>query len=841
MATMARVGGLRASVPLIATKLAIPLRRGDTLRRPRLVDALQQVIDRQLLLVVAPAGYGKTTLLTDFASDSAIPICWYALGPADAEPAIFLEYLVAAIQARFPRFGSDTRRAMAHANFRTDAMAVAATLVHEIQERIPDYFAVVLDDYHEINHSAAINQVVDALLIHAPENFKLIVSSRTMPKLQLSRLASLRRAAGVGAKDLRFTSNEVRDLMREAYHTVLPDRVVEELTIRSEGWITGIILTSHTMWQGLFESMIRNSGQEQLYDYLAGKVFERQTPEVQRFLLASSILDDMEPAVAGALAGASRADDILRRLEEGNLFVSELEGRKPVYRFHHLFRDFLRARLGEGAQGLARPGLERRAGRHYQRRGRHEQAIGHLLAAGAFEEAAGSILKIAEDAFNLGRIETLAGWIDRLPEELFTAQPRLALWRGQIALQRGEYQTAIEDCEQVEARASAIGDPVLAAEAVVQRAEASRLLGDAEHAIGLCERALTLLGPDTTGKQAPALRTMGAAEWRLGHLVSAREHLCQAHTLFEEAGDEVAAAYVQIDLGTLAVLLGRLAEARQRLSLSAQFWQGAGNAGQLSIALSSLGGIAALEEDYANAIDLLERAVEQANVGLWTIAEGAAACSMGALHRDLGQFEEAGLAFSRAHSLAIERADRAALAVVLNSMGHSLRLQGLHAEAEAALRRARVQASSYELAQIRLTAGMCAVERGSNRRAASLLGHALDAFRASGARYDAARCLLHLALNHDQRGNRPRSDAALTECLAILEELGYAQFLAVDGPRCRDFLERAVARGIGENLLDRLLVRLDQQSYPLSPVVGRQPKSHRPRLGVVRELASRPA
>src|SRR5581483_5070996 len=159
------LGSRRPAAPLISTKIAIPRKRGDVLRRTRLVDAIHNAIDRQLFLVVAPAGYGKTTLLVDFASDSDIPVCWYSLSSRDADAALFLDYLVASITHCFPRFGSDTRRLLSHiSNIQTDAFTVVASLVNEVQEKIPDYFAVVLDDYHEVNDSPIIGEIVDALL-----------------------------------------------------------------------------------------------------------------------------------------------------------------------------------------------------------------------------------------------------------------------------------------------------------------------------------------------------------------------------------------------------------------------------------------------------------------------------------------------------------------------------------------------------------------------------------------------------------------------------------------------------------------------------------------------------
>src|SRR5579884_3449 len=802
---MARNGGIPASAPLIATKIAIPRRRSDTLRRARLVDAMDGMVDLQLYLLVAPAGYGKTTLLVDFASDTDMPICWYSLGPSDSEPAVFLEYLVAAIQSRFPRFGAETRRAIAQTNFRTDALAVVATLINEVQDSIPEYFGVILDDFHEVNRSPAVTQVVDALLKHAPENFKLIISSRTMPRLQMSRLAALRQAAGLGQNELRFTVDEVRALMRESYQTILPDRVIEELTVRSEGWITGIILTTHTMWQGLFESMIRKSGQEQLYGYLANEVFERQQPAVQHFLLASSVLEDLDPSVAGPLAGVRRADDILRQLEEGNLFVTELEGRKRVYRYHHLFREFLRSRLDEGSTGLSRPDLERRAGLLYQQRGQHELAIPHLLAAGAFPEAVESILAIADDAFNRGRLDTLSGWIDRLPPEQVLAQPRLALWRAQVAVQKGELDEAVRLASQIEQGASGQADASLAAEAKVHRAAACRLQGDNQAALRLCQEALAGFGDEYTRRRAQALRTMGAALWRIGSLEESRQALEQSHAIYARLGDVASSGYVQNDLGVAAMYDGRLGQARQHLNRAAALMEKTGNAGRWGLTLANLGVVAYLEDDPSEAIQLLERAGEKARDGLFPHAVVVAETSLGDVYRDLGRFGEADRHYSAALSVAEELVDRGELLELLCSMAESYRLQKLYSKAQVLLRRVEHQASGYLQAQARMLSGMCSLEQGRFKRARGMFQQALETFVSTGYRYLAARTVFQQAMLEFQTGHHEAGDAKLGESLRVLEDLGYAHFLAIDAPRWREHLEAAATRGIGERFLNRVL------------------------------------
>ncbi len=825
----------------IATKITIPRRRKDTLRRTRLVEFIHEMIDRELFLVVAPAGYGKTTLLVDFASDSDIPVCWYSLGPTDAEPAVFLDYLVASIQAQFPKFGDDTRRVMAAANLRTDLFGVVGALVNDVQQHIPDYFVVVLDDFHEVNDSP-VSDLVDTLLAHLPENFKLVISSRTIPRIRLSRLAARSQATGVGSEDLRFTTDEVRSLMRDYHNVSLTDKAAEELTHTSEGWITGIILTTHTMWQGLFESIIRGSGQAQLYDYLANEVFERQPLATQEFLTATAVLDDMDPAVVNQLVDVANSQEIFRGLEEQNLFVTRVGTRKSVFRYHHLFRDFLRARL-ERLPGK-RSEFEARAGRIYAADGQYELAVPHLIAGADFQSAADAIAAIADQLFSAGRLQVLASWIDSLPADLQTHEPALLLRRSQIATQIGDLDRALELCDQLDQSALGAGNAVLRAEAKVSRAAALRLKGDSSQAASLCEDALRVFGDEVSARRAQALRTAGTCYWRLGDLHRAWDSHVASHELFQQVGDEAAAAYSKNDLGAMAIFLGRLGEARHQLEQSAAFWERVGNLGRHGLTLSNLGVVAYLEADYPEAIRLFESAEEKGRSGLFVFTQIVALCSLGDVYRDTGDFEKASRVYEDSLRLVLDGQDQAELTNVLTAMGQSYRLQGDYAKAETTLRRAEniasKQSSHYTLAQCHLAAGVCALEQGRYTRAKRLLGEAQKTFEAGGARYPLARTLFHRA-NADYRlGKVQQAFEQLTQCLNILEELGYHQFLLVEGKRCLDFLESAVKAGIGEDFLRNLVatvaapvIEVTLRHEPLRPLAPDHPKLEARALGRV--------
>ncbi len=199
-------GGILES-PRAITKILLPGKRINLLRRPRLINFLHEHIERKLLLISASAGYGKTSLLIDFARDTTLPVCWYSLDASDADPKTFLEYLLASLHRRFPDFGARTQNLLADPATLRDVDVVIGTLVTEIYETIPGYFILILDDYHAVEESDAINHIVDTFLRLLPENAHLILSSRTLPsKLTLTRLTAQAEIAGLGVNDLRFTA-----------------------------------------------------------------------------------------------------------------------------------------------------------------------------------------------------------------------------------------------------------------------------------------------------------------------------------------------------------------------------------------------------------------------------------------------------------------------------------------------------------------------------------------------------------------------------------------------------------------------------------------------------------
>ena len=336
------------SVAMGDPRYNIPEPQGDVLRRQRLLDLLYENIDHPLQLICAPAGYGKTTLLADFAQDADLTVCWYSVDPLDSDPSSFLHHLMEAVRAQFPAVYSPTEPTESpFLGPNRGWQGWAIRLLDLIRERIPEFFVLVIDDFHIISNKSAVADVMDFLLQRVPDNCRLMISSRETPQLSsLPRLMSQRKVSSLGANELKFTSEEIKTLLQSNFGLDIPIDEADRLEEDSEGWVTSILLTTHTLWSGLFKEALANRGPNSLlFDYMASEIFARESPIVQQFLLSTSVCNEFNVDLGNALMGTHASAEILKEIEGRNLFISRLGGTIPWYRYHNLFRDFLRETL----------------------------------------------------------------------------------------------------------------------------------------------------------------------------------------------------------------------------------------------------------------------------------------------------------------------------------------------------------------------------------------------------------------------------------------------------------------------------------------------------------------
>ena len=390
MSTETRVGAAILPQALVTTKVRAPRTRPNLVTRPRLREAIARNEVCPLTLLSAPAGFGKTTLLAEWLGDHGEEgqkaVAWVSLEGSDNDPARFLTYLVGALREVEEGIGEGVL-----ASLRSPGMppieALMGGLVNDLAE-VAHEITVVLDDYHLID-SERVHEAVSFLLEHLPENVRLVVSGRTDPPLPLARLRARGQMTEIRAADLRFTPEEAAAFLNEVMGLSLSEVDVAALEEVTEGWIAALQLAALSMRgrkdpSGFVESF--SGSNRHVLDFLAEEVLGRQTEGVREFLLATSVLERMSAPLCDALTGRSDAQGMLERLERENLFVVALDDERIWYRYHHLFRDFLRGRLRrESPELLSESHL--RAASWYEREGWTSEAVGHALAAGDDEGA----------------------------------------------------------------------------------------------------------------------------------------------------------------------------------------------------------------------------------------------------------------------------------------------------------------------------------------------------------------------------------------------------------------------------------------------------------------------
>ncbi|MDQ3317343.1 MAG: AAA family ATPase, partial [Actinomycetota bacterium] len=408
-------------MPILATKLYVPPPRPKGVLRPRLIERLNEGLDRRLTLLSAPAGFGKTTLVGEWLSSCPQPSAWLSLDEGDNDPTRFLAYLVAALQTVAADIGEGVLGALQSPQ-PPPTESILTALLNEIATA-PDDFVLVLDDYHVID-AKPVDDALAFLIEHLPPRVHLVIATREDPNLPLARLRGRGQLGELRAADLRFNPSEAAEFLEGVMGLSLSAEDIAALEDRTEGWIAGLQLAALSM-RGREDvaGFIRAFAGDNRYvvDYLVEEVLQRQPERVRSFLLQTSILERLSGPLCDAVTGQEGSNALLEALERGNLFVVPLDDRRHWFRYHHLFADVLRARLME-EQPDRLTTLHRRASEWYERNGSPTDAIRHALAAEDFERAAGLVELAALEMLGSSQ-ETLYRWLMALPDEVVRARP----------------------------------------------------------------------------------------------------------------------------------------------------------------------------------------------------------------------------------------------------------------------------------------------------------------------------------------------------------------------------------------------------------------------------------
>ena len=791
------------SAPILATKLFIPPPRSKIVHRPRLIERLNEALSSgcKLTLISASAGFGKTTLVSEWIASCQQPVAWLSLDEGDNEPTRFLTYLVTALQTLPPKTGGANIGAGVLGVLQSpqppSTESILTILLNEITA-IPDHFILVLDDYHVLD-SKPVDEALTFLLEHLPPQMHLAITTREDPHLPLARLRARGQLTELRAADLRFTPAEAAEFLNQLMGLNLSEEDIAALETRTEGWVAGLQLAALSMQghQDATDFIQSFTGSHHfVLDYLVEEVLQQQSESVQTFLLRTSILDRLCGPLCDSVLGSlsTAGQETLEYLERANLFIVPLDNERRWYRYHHLFGDLLRQRLGKPKEFAE---FHLRASQWHEENGDLGAAFHHAIAAGDFVRAAGLAEAAWQEMNESFQSAAWLGWVKKLPDKLIRTRPVLCTQIAQAFTDIGELEASelrlqdAERCLDGSELANEAQLKPLPAMIALTRAYNAQVQGDPVATVKYAELALQLTPEDDFDRRARATTIMEVIDWASGNLESAIRGIGDSMERLTQMGNHVMVVASAFAVADLQVGLGSLSEAERTYQDALQLAAQHGPEAEHITAHHHLGlsMIYRQRGDDTLAAHHLKRASE---LGLqttlvdwlyrWHVAQAQLREAAGDLETALALLDEAKRVYIQ--SLVPDLRPIAALKARIHlKQGRPDKARAWAAELGLSLADEVSYLHEFEhLALARLEI--------ANPLVNALLARLLQAAEAQKRRGSALDILLVQALAHEAQGNYPQALAALERALALAEPEGYVRIFVDEGEAMRLLIEK---------------------------------------------------
>lgn len=776
---------------------------------------MNEGLHRKVTLITAPAGYGKTTMLSEWIPQSERCVTWVSLDEGDNDPVRFLAYFIAALQMLDAEIGRNAL-ALMRTPLPSPIESILTTLLNEIAA-FPDFFALVLDDYHVID-ARPVDEALTYLLEHLPPQMHLVITSREEPNLPLARLRARDQLTEIRAADLRFSYGEVGTFLNQVMDLELSDEKVAALEARTEGWIAGLQLAALSMRgrEDVHEFIEGFAGDNRyIVDYLVEEVLQRQSLRVRSFLLQTSILNWLSGPLCDAVTGQEESKVLLDILERGNLFVSTLDDKRHWFRYHRLFADVLRVHLME-EQTDHIPTLHRRASAWYEHKGYEIEAFKHAAAGNDIDRAERLIEGKGMPLQFRGAGAPVLAWIESLPKSALNARPSLWVTYASTLLFGGQH-TAVEGTLQ--AAEAALGEHEaddrtrdLLGRVASMRATLAVIQRDAEAIIAQSRRALEYLRPDNLPVRTATTWTLGYAYQLQGDRAAASRAYAEVIAAGESFGESIYTT-------AATITLGQLQEADLALESATRSYQRAlelaGEPPQRMVSEAFLGlariqyernDLDAAEELGQQCLQLIRQMKSVDTSVSHALFLAHLRMAQGDVTAALSALEEAE-AFIHRYNFMFRWPDVIAARVL------ALLRQG-HFEAAAQL------AEAHELpamAQARVH-----LARGESSSAWNLLQPLRQKMEEKGWAGERLRVMVLQALASHAQGDDEQAWQLLVEALALAEPVGLIRVFVDEGRPMADLLREATSRGASPHYIRQLLAALDnfEGSAPVTQLLS---------------------
>jgi LuxR family transcriptional regulator, maltose regulon positive regulatory protein len=809
--------------PLISTKMRIPPLRSKRVLRPQLTTLLEENSTRKLTLLCAPAGYGKTTLVNEWAMHTSLSTTWLELEKQDNQIERFWIYFITALQNIYPNIGKSALVML----YSADSLPIERALTSLINDiaAVTESMAIILDNYHLITE-AAVHDGISFFLDHLPPQLHLMIASRSIPSLPIARLRGLGQLTELYATDLRFTLNEIEILCNQLNNYDLsPDelRLLEEQT---EGWITGLqllnlALQNHTGGRGLnFTGNHRH-----IADYFLEEVFEQQPNYLQDFLLYTSILDRFNSDLCNTVTKRNRSREMIDTLERENLFIVPLDESRVNYRYHRLFAEFLRNQVDTLSTEPLHD-IHRRAAGWYNMQGFIAEAIDHSLAAQDFEQAAELAEQNAEMMWMTGQILTLRRWLEALPDKLLRSRSRLCLFHAWALffLENSLYtaQARVQDAKNL--LTTSYSEDLPGGENEIEGMIATILAAfairheNSEQAIMHSQHALALLPESRINWRSAAMLSSGIAYHSAGDVDTANRTLAETQVRSQLSGHHFCEVIATYNQGRTQIAEGHLPQAaiffKQAIELADQYKL------QLPMIGTAKIGLGYLQYEW----NTLHMAMENLSEGL-ALCKGLgnveaplyAYICLAHVKRALQEPESALEYLQMAEHLA-HRANH--IPFVKRVDAYYARFYLMQGNVEAAERWAKrsnvpINSQSYQHEQELLTLARIWIAQGEGAEAQRMLQTLFRFVEVTGRGKSMIEILALQALAFESEGNIDEAILSLKRALALAEPGGFVRLFADEGRQMSLLLRHAASRGIAANYVSRLLSAFEDSPHTL--------------------------
>lgn len=765
------------------TKLITPQRRKELLSRPRLLDMMSDLLDFRLIIIAAPAGYGKTSLLIDFASQFDWPVCWYALDPLDQDFERFLGYMLHSIRLRFPEFGSESLKVLESSPIdQINPDFLISTITNDIYDHITEHFVIVLDDYHLLKSSPVIDQFVSDFIQRADDNCHIVITSRkllTFPDLPL--MVARSQVGGLSIEELAFLPEEIQELFEKIFNKPINGQEAANLASRTEGWITGLLLTSQMLKSGMGEQIkVARASGIGLYEYLAQQVLDQQPPAIRDFMLNTAILEEFNAAMCAEVVGKALSQkenwgEMLNHVIQHNLFVLPVDDEYTWIRYHHLFRDFLQTTIQKERPQDARAIKERLAVYFTQKK--EWERVFEIYSALADSKALAQLIEKAGSSFIArGKFKKLSEWLKALPDNVILNNPSILSLKASVATNQSSYQEGRELLDKALELLRKGKDQKALADSLIRRSAVLRMLREYPAAMNDADEAIQI----TTRREelkhlySEALRAKGIVLFYSGSLNDALRYYLDAMEICQENRMEEDVARILVEMGMIYEKMGRLSAAESAYEKSLAYWQSVSDSIWQPTILNNLGVVQHLAGDFASSFRNFEKSLHYAQATGDRRMEGYSLASIGDLYKDLDANKEAVEAYQQAMEKAQQVEDQILIFYLKMARARMSLIDRQFKKAEIQIRSAQSLAkksgSTYELNKYRLEQAALDFALKHYEKAHEQLEITTSYFKEEGFVEDGIRSEVLLCLSLIKNGEKKRAEEMIRDFVSRIGE-----------------------------------------------------------------------